>query len=84
MCLRWRSHCEKSLFQARPDWSGVTVRAVRSTSRAARRPYLGPISLPTLAYAFEQLGDLDSAEARLAEATGIGGLEHGFYWAKLR
>ncbi len=36
------------------------------------------------AYAYEQLGDLDTAEAQLEKATAFGGLEHGFYWAKLR
>ncbi len=37
-----------------------------------------------LAYAHEQLGDLDAAERQLEKATSFGGLEHGFFWSKLR
>ncbi len=37
-----------------------------------------------LAYAHEQLGELDAAERRLETATGVAGLERGFYWGKLR
>ncbi len=37
-----------------------------------------------LAYAHEQLGDLDAAERQLETATTFGGLEHGFFWSKLR
>ena len=37
-----------------------------------------------LAYVFEQRGDLDAAERQLSEATrSIGGLNRGFYWARL-
>ncbi len=37
-----------------------------------------------LAYAHEQLGELDAAEERLATATTVDGLERGFYWGRLR
>ncbi len=37
-----------------------------------------------LAYAYEQLGELDAAEHQLAKATTVAGLERGFYWGKLQ
>ncbi len=50
----------------------------------ARLPRYHFAAYQYLAIAFEQLGELDAAEARLEEATGISGLENGFYSAKLR
>lgn len=37
-----------------------------------------------LAYAYEQLGELEEAEDQLAKATTTAGLDHGIYWGKLR
>ncbi len=36
-----------------------------------------------MAYAYEELGDLEAAESRLAKATSLAGLD-GIYWGKLR
>ena len=38
----------------------------------------------SLAYVFEQRGDLDAAELQLRKATRLKGLKRGFYWARLR